>query len=206
MRLAGIVCGAELRLKPREKDPSALGEHSYMPPRSLQRRSWAKAQGEAHLKFKPHASRPQRDGVSQHSKRSRDAPSRRGRRSQALVSRGLPVVCKYFLAWCGAPPEAAGFGVRRANAALCGWWALRGARSGHGRAFKKFAAAAGCPAGRLCGGRRARGRGAAHGGAPSGQRRRGSETGGKPGSGRRRGDAARRARVSSDSDGPRRGK
>ena len=41
MRLAGIVCGAELRLKPREKDPSALGEHSYMPGRSLQRRSGA---------------------------------------------------------------------------------------------------------------------------------------------------------------------
>ena len=74
MRLAGIVCGAELRLKPREKDPSALGEHSYMPPRSLQRRSWAKAQGEPISKFKPHASRPQREGVSPHHERSRGRP------------------------------------------------------------------------------------------------------------------------------------
>ena len=60
-------------------------------------------------------------------------------------------------------PGAGGRGIRRAHASLCGWWALRGARSGHGRAFKEFAAAGGCPAGRSWSERRARGRGAAQG-------------------------------------------
>ena len=62
----------------------------------------------------------------------------------AAVAALLPVVCKYLSLVRSAAPGAAGFGVRRANAALCDWWARRGARSGHGRAFKKFAAAAGC--------------------------------------------------------------
>ena len=97
-------------------------------------------------------------------------------------------------------PGAGGRGIRRAHASLCGWWARRGARSGHGRAFKEFAAAAGCPAGRLWSERRARGRGAAQGSAQSNYSHWGGETGGKTGSGRRRGGTARRARGSSDAD------
>ena len=72
--------------------------------------------------------------------------------ASVAVSGGLILACQWFVNNLSlvrsAAPEAAGFGFCRANASSWYWWARRGARSGHGRAFKKFAAAAGCPAGR----------------------------------------------------------
>ena len=162
------------RLKSRERNPSALRDHSYMPPRSLQRRSWPKAQG-------AQDSNPNRTRHSPNERTSRrttsgpGTPRRRAGAAPSPSSDWWPA--NIFDSRTERAPGAGGRGIRRANASSCDWWALRGARSGHGRAFKKFAAAAGCPAGRRSNKRCARGRRAARGSAQSNYSRRHGEKG-----------------------------